>query len=710
MSIQTYSTIQLDSTFELERFDEFNGIEINFDNIPFTWSNDNEPTLDGSNKAAQSQRMSNSSKWLYNLCQKHVNQQNGAFSPIELSIEILSTYLQSLNQKQPMEYFQDKVFQLLGDECFEILSEFLSNFEYFNSITSSALHDCNNTSLSEIEPEIESYIQLSDAPPLDGNVNPDYLAQLGFSSEYLMTERSLGLQKGKAFASTQEHLQHWNDDLLPEGTLVYHEKRGLPAGAEKVVGPGFEEVYIPAATNKPINPPSGLISITHLEPWAQLAFGGMKTLNTIQSIVFAAAYNTSQNMLICAPTGAGKTNIAMLAFLQHVKDHVMYNEKIDKASVKAIYVAPMKALAQEVVAKFSERLKPLNMTVKEFTGDMQLTKQEISDSQLIVTTPEKYDVISRKGGDGSLSTMVSLIIIDEIHLLADDRGAVIETIVARTHRYIESSQKRIRIVGLSATLPNYEDVAKFLKVNLKSGLFYFGPEYRPVPLKQTFIGVTEKIMSKRKDFMNRKAYEKMVVALQNDKQVMIFVHSRKETSKTAQAMVDICCAQGTVSLLDNAYHEKYGLWKKEVDRSHSSELQMFFYKGVGCHHAGMARADRTLTEELFQYGLIRVLCCTSTLAWGVNLPAHTVIIKGTEIYDPERGGFVDLSILDVLQIFGRAGRPQYDNTGHAILITPHKTLDSYLGLLGNQVRTHEYTSNVIFSIVFTCRTFVLGTN
>lgn len=105
---------------------------------------------------------------------------------------------------------------------------------------------------------------------------------------------------------------------------------------------------------------------------------------------------------------------------------------------------------------------------------------------------------------------------------------------------------------------------------------------------------------------------------------------------------------------------------------------------MGIHHAGMLRNDRTLTEQLFERGLIRVLCCTATLAWGVNLPAHTVIIKGTELYDPERGGFVDLSILDVFQIFGRAGRPQYDNSGHAIMITPHRTLGTYLGMLASQ--------------------------
>lgn len=165
---------------------------------------------------------------------------------------------------------------------------------------------------------------------------------------------------------------------------------------------------------------------------------------------------------------------------------------------------------------------------------------------------------------------------------------------------------------------------------------------------------------------------------------MIFVHARKETSKTAQAIRDLCAKFGTASLLENVHHEKYLIWKKEVDKSRSQEVQQLFACGLGVHHAGMLRNDRTMTERLFECGLIKVLCCTATLAWGVNLPAHTVIIKGTEMYDPERGGFVDISVLDILQIFGRAGRPQYDNAGHAILLTPHTSLNNYLALLGHQ--------------------------
>ena len=76
-----------------------------------------------------------------------------------------------------------------------------------------------------------------------------------------------------------------------------------------------------------------------------------------------------------------------------------------------------------------------------------------------------------------------------------------------------------------------------------------------------------------------------------------------------------------------------------MSKSRNKELAELFPLGFGIHHAGMVRPDRTLTEKLFADGLLRVLVCTATLAWGVNLPAHTVVIKGTQIYDPQHGGF-----------------------------------------------------------------------
>jgi len=145
----------------------------------------------------------------------------------------------------------------------------------------------------------------------------------------------------------------------------------------------------------------------------------------------------------------------MLTIVNQIRQNIV-NGVLRKDDFKIVYIAPMKALAAEMVANFSKRLEPLGVVVKELTGDMQLTKQEIMQTQMLVSTPEKWDVVTRKSlGDVSLSLLVRLLIIDEVHLLHDDRGSVIETIVARTLRQVESSQKMIRIVGLSATLPNY---------------------------------------------------------------------------------------------------------------------------------------------------------------------------------------------------------------------------------------------------------------
>ena len=97
----------------------------------------------------------------------------------------------------------------------------------------------------------------------------------------------------------------------------------------------------------------------------------------------------------------------------------------------------------------------------------------------------------------------------------------------------------------------------------------------------------------------------------------------------------------------------------------------------------MVRADRDIVEKLYQSGDIKMLVATATLAWGVNMPAYAVIIKGTDIYDPNMTDSRDLSILDVQQMFGRAGRPQYDNSGEAVLMTDHSKVNHYIGSLTN---------------------------
>jgi activating signal cointegrator complex subunit 3 len=322
-------------------------------------------------------------------------------------------------------------------------------------------------------------------------------------------------------------------------------------------------------------------------------------------------------------------------------------------------------------------------------------------------------VITRKAGsgDGSLSSMVKLLIIDEVHLLHEDRGAVIETIVARTLRQVETSQSMIRIVGLSATLPNFQDVAEFLHVNPKSGLLVFDGSHRPVPLEQTYIGVSDANTNRRNRAMTAVCYDYVRKSVDNSHQVMVFVHSRKDTMRTAQDLTELGLDCRPEILAKRMEEKKTGSekQKKQMDahaqkleaalhkmrRSNNVELKKLFELGIGIHHAGMVRSDRTLVESLFAQGVIRVLCCTATLAWGVNLPAHTVIIKGTQIYDTSRGGWVDVGMLDVMQIFGRAGRPQFDTSGEGIIITSGEKLPMYLALLTHQ---HPIESQFVTSL------------
>ncbi|MCL7022186.1 hypothetical protein MKW94_029915 [Papaver nudicaule] len=480
--------------------------------------------------------------------------------------------------------------------------------------------------------------------------------------------------------------------LLDLESISFHQG-GLPTSNKKcqlVTGSyrnqckGYQEVHVPAPKPEPLAPGEGLIKISVMPNWAQPAFDGISQLNRVQSKVYETALFTAENLLLCAPTGAGKTNVAMLTILQQIALHRNADGSFDNSKYKIVYVAPMKALVAEIVGTLSNRLKHYNVKVNELSGDQSLTRQQIEDTQIIVTTPEKWDIITRKSGDRTYTQLVKLVIIDEIHLLHDNRGPVLESIVARTVRLVETTKEHIRLVGLSATVPNYEDVAVFLRVDSKKGLFHFDNSYRPCPLAQQYIGITVKKPLQRFQLMDDICYEK-VMARAGKHQVLIFVHSRKETGKTARAIRDAALANDTLSCFLKEEGVSREMLQTEAGHVRSNDLKDLLPYGFAIHHAGMARTDRDLVEELFRLGHIQVLVSTATLAWGVNLPAHTVIIKGTQIYNPEKGAWTELSPLDVTQMLGRAGRPQYDTSGEGIIITGHSELQYYLLLMNNQL-------------------------
>ncbi|CAG0888066.1 unnamed protein product [Darwinula stevensoni] len=620
--------------------------------------------------------------------------------------ELVSSVVTLLSSKKCNEELQNELFDLLGFERFELIEEILMHrkeiLDSSKQVGSTLnvpvqarsekrpLYGCQVIVQSEEEALARKQMRRDEKKLIrqTGKILSDDPGEGGdeFDPALLRAIRESQLEEAKRAPIFRRRVADGSRESIPyphvydslavaksQAALVGGRKMVLPATMQRVNTERYEEINIPHSGPAllPSDIGQDLISISSLDDIGQVAFKGTESLNLIQSIVYPTAYYTNENLLVCAPTGAGKTNVAMLAVVHQIRQHLDPDGTIKKDSFKIIYVAPMKALAAEVVEKFSQRLAPLGLQVKELTGDMQMSKAEILSTQMIVTTPEKWDVVTRKPGDASLSQLVKLLIFDEVHLLHGDRGPV-----------VESSQRMIRIVGLSATLPNYVDVAMFLGVNPRVGLFVFDSRFRPVPLNQTFIGVRGRGNSLQQvEDMDHACYEKVVSFLEKGKQVMVFVHARNATTRTALVIKELALKRGQAHLFAPPDNSALGLAQKNIARSKNKLLNDLFPHGLATHHAGMLRSDRNLVEKYFREGYIQVLVCTATLAWGVNLPAHAVIIKGTELYDSKYGTFVDLGMLDVMQIFGRAGRPQYDKLGHGVIITSHEKLSHYLSLL-----------------------------
>lgn len=153
-----------------------------------------------------------------------------------------------------------------------------------------------------------------------------------------------------------------------------------------------------------------------------------KFFNPVQTQVFHTLYHTDSNVLIGAPTGSGKTIMAELGMLRVFKN---------TPQSKIIFIAPLKALAKERIIDWKKRLEQglLRKSVLELTGDVTPDLKALQKADVLITTPEKWDGISRNWQHRSYVSAVALVIIDEIHLLGQERGPVIEVIISRM-RYI----------------------------------------------------------------------------------------------------------------------------------------------------------------------------------------------------------------------------------------------------------------------------------
>ncbi|KAJ2617252.1 activating signal cointegrator 1 complex subunit 3, partial [Coemansia sp. RSA 1804] len=386
--------------------------------------------------------------------------------------------------------------------------------------------------------------------------------------------------------------------------------------------------------------------------------------NPVQTQLFHTLYRQPHNALVGAPTGSGKTVAAELAMWWAFREH---------PDRKVVYIAPLKALVKERVADWRRRLAgPMRRTLVELTGDVAPDPESIRSADIIVTTPEKWDGVSRAWHAREYVQRVALVVIDEIHLLGGDRGPILEVIVSRTNHIAAQTQRPVRIVGLSTALANARDLADWLGI-ARAGLFNFRHSVRPVPLEIYIDGFPGRHYCPRMASMNRPAY-RAIRTHSPAKPVIVFVSSRRQTRLTAQDLIAFCGVE------ENPRHFLH-MDDCEVEavlaRTQDPSLRLALSFGIGMHHAGLTESDRGICEELFHDRKIQVLVATSTLAWGVNLPAHLVILKGTEFYDAKSQGYVDFPITDVLQMIGRAGRPQFDDRAVARIFVSDSKKDFY---------------------------------
>ncbi|WP_256405917.1 DEAD/DEAH box helicase [Haloplanus ruber] len=392
--------------------------------------------------------------------------------------------------------------------------------------------------------------------------------------------------------------------------------------------------------------------------------------NRMQREALPVLVDSDHNVVASAPTASGKTALAELAICKTLSE-----------AGTALFIAPMRALTNEKESEW-ERFEDLGYSVYVVTGERDLNPRRARHADVLVMTPEKVDSATRKHDSRRYDfvTDVDCVVIDEVHLLdSERRGGVLEVTVSRLRRLCAP-----RFVALSATMPNVGDVSDWLDAPPEA-TFAFGDDYRPVELQTGVKTYTHGENSFADKY--RRLYRALDTAephVREDGQALVFVASRQDAVSAAAKTRDELAERDVPvgSRGDYDFHQA-------AENLGDDDLRKAVLDGVAFHHAGLSKDDRDRVESWFREGKIAVLFSTSTLAWGVNLPARCVIVRDTKYHDPLEGE-VDISPLDLLQMLGRAGRPGYDDVGYGWVICDRSDADRYRRLLreGTEIESH----------------------
>ncbi|MEI6437549.1 MAG: DEAD/DEAH box helicase [Candidatus Omnitrophota bacterium] len=386
---------------------------------------------------------------------------------------------------------------------------------------------------------------------------------------------------------------------------------------------------------------------------AALTASGITTLHPPQEMSINAGLLDGKSLVLSVPTASGKTLMAELAMLHAI---------IKDSSARCLYIAPLKALAAEKYREFSAKYAKLGIKVGMAIGDHDSPHQSLKDYPILIATAEKVDSLLRSRSEWLIQNL-SVLILDEIHTMNDpSRGPTLEVLATR----MRILNPDMHILGLSATIANVDELAGWL------GAVPVETKWRAIPLHEgVFYNDRLTYESGNVRVINEDApddVQKLVMdTLRGKGQALVFVNSRRSTQAVAR---ELC--PWVEDLLTPDERLKLAKIAKEAAPSLSStnickKLAEALTHGVAFHHAGLTPSQRELVEENFKTGLIKTICSTPTLAAGVNLPARRAIVRDAKRYSATAGQ-VFIPASEYKQCAGRAGRPQYDDYGEAVLI------------------------------------------
>ena len=367
---------------------------------------------------------------------------------------------------------------------------------------------------------------------------------------------------------------------------------------------------------------------------------GISELYPPQSECIEKGILTGKNMLVAIPTASGKTLIAEMAMHNSIK-----------AGGKCLYIVPLKALATEKFEEFGNK----EVKVGIATGDLDRRDDLLGRNDIIVATSEKVDSLLRNNARWIAD--ISLIVIDEIHLIdSESRGPTLEMVIAK----MRSRNPSMQVIGLSATIGNPERLASWLDADLVTST------WRPVDLRQGvfFEDCIHFRDTKRMVKEVSKNYEDLNLCLDTISeggQCLVFVSSRRNAEAFAKRAAAAIKSEDPILA---SYAERI---LKTAETEMGKSLASCVARGSAFHHAGLSRLERTIVEEGFRKGLIKSISSTPTLAAGLNLPARRVIIRDYQRFAAGEG-MQPIPVSEYHQMAGRAGRPQLDPYGEAVLI------------------------------------------